>query len=361
MSAVARDGVPARAVALALYPGWVCLPAVAALVALNGPPPLAWQVGPLFASVLLLGLPHGAVDHLVVPRALGGRLTPRLAAAVGGVYAVVGGTYLAGWFLAPAAAFVGFVALTWFHWGQGDVHPVRMLVGGDHLDARPVAVGTLLVRGGMPMLVPLLAFPDQYRRVAGWLVGLFEPDGTAALAALFAPDVRAALAVGFGALVAVTLAAGLAVADDRRAWAVDAGETLLLLGHFATVPPVLAIGVYFCVWHSLRHVVRYLLLNGRARAAFAAGSVGRPLVRFGREAAPLTGLTLVLGAGLYALVPGASTEPRALLGLYLVFIAVLTLPHVLFVSYLDVRDGLWAGGAGGADGTGGAGGTSEAG
>lgn len=346
MSTVAREGVPSWAVALALYPGWGCLLAVAALVAAVGPPPLAWQLGPLFASVLLLGLPHGAVDHLVVPRALGGRLTLRLAVAVGGVYAVIGGAYLAGWFLAPAAAFGFFIALTWLHWGQGDIHPVRELVGGDHLNTRPVAAGTLLVRGGMPMLVPLLAFPDQYRRVAGWLIELFEPDRTAALAVLFAPDVRAALAVGFGTLIAVTLAAGLAIAADRQAWAVDAGETLLLVGFFTTVPPVLAIGVYFCVWHSLRHVVRYLLLDGRSRAAFASGSISGPLARFGRDAAPLTGLSLVLGGGLYALVPGASTEPRTLLGLYLVFIAVLTLPHVLFVSYLDVQDGLWTAGTG---------------
>ena len=37
------------------------------------------------------------------------------------LYALFGGADLALWTIAPAAGFVGFILLTWFHWGQGDL------------------------------------------------------------------------------------------------------------------------------------------------------------------------------------------------------------------------------------------------
>ena len=44
-----------------------------------------------------------------------------------------------------------------------------------YLRTRAQRVLTLLVRGGLPMLVPLLAFPEVYRSTALDLVGLFDP------------------------------------------------------------------------------------------------------------------------------------------------------------------------------------------
>jgi Brp/Blh family beta-carotene 15,15'-monooxygenase len=78
---------------------------------------------------------------------------------VGLLYLVLGGLYLALWFAAPVAAFALFVALTWFHWGGGDLHALSALSRQgwvSHGQTRRAL--TLLVRGGLPMLVPLLAF-----------------------------------------------------------------------------------------------------------------------------------------------------------------------------------------------------------
>jgi len=72
--------------------------------------------------------------------------------------------------------------------------------------------------------------------------------------------------------------------------------------------------------------------------------------RVGRDAAPLTAVALALLAGGYvALTPGAA--PLAALGLYLAFVAVLTLPHTVVVCALDRAQGLWDADAGvGTDG-----------
>ena len=333
---------PARQLlALAVVPSWAAVALTAGAVALLGRPPLGVQFLAVAASLVVFGLPHGAVDHLALPRARGAEPTRRDRAAVGLLYLVLGGAYAVVWLLAPLAGALAFLALTWLHWGQGDVHPLVALVPGDHPDDRTGRVLTAAVRGGLPMLVPLLAFPAWYRRVLGWFVAPFG-GSTAGLAPLFAPWTRLALGTVFAGLTLGALARGYARSGPATAWLVDAGETLALWAFFLTVPPLLAIGVYFCLWHSLRHVGRLLALDEAAATALSAGRPLGALARFGREAAPLTAGALALLGGFSLLVPVPPAAPGEALGLYLAFVAVLTLPHVVVVGLLDREQGLWA-------------------
>ena len=341
LAAIAGQRLDGR-VRLALLPGWITLSLTTVVVTLVGADiPLWVQLTPLVLSVLLLGLPHGAVDHLVAPRARGTGLTARSMATVSVVYALLGGGYALVWFLSPVVAFVFFILLTWLHWGQGDVHPLRELLGGDHVRGPGGTVLTALVRGGAPMLVPLVAFPGEYRRVAEWIVGVVDPGAVGALDPFFTTEARLLVAVVYGSLVVTALGLGWIRASNTRPWRIDAAETGLLVVFFATVPPLLAIGLYFCFWHSLRHIVRFLLLDDRIAASVDDGAVVAPMARFARDAAPLTALSLVFAVALYLLLPGAAADPGSLMGVYLVFIAVLTLPHVAFVSVLDYYDGFW--------------------
>jgi Brp/Blh family beta-carotene 15,15'-monooxygenase len=333
-------------------PAWLVVGLLAAGIAVAGDAAIpTWlQYLPLVASVLVLGLPHGAVDHLAPSRVRGEAPTPRALARVGLLYAVLGGAYAVAWFFAPLAGFVSFIALTWAHWGQGDVHALDAIHGVSHLRTRAQRLATAAVRGGLPMLVPLLAFPGEYRRVAGTIVARFGAT-PGALDPLFAGRTRLALAVGYGGLIVATLALGAIRArraDDRRvaglprSWAVDAGEVALLVAFFATVPPVLAVGVYFCLWHSARHVARLVLVDPRGRAALGEGRVAAALARFGRDAAPLTAASVGLLGGVYLLVPVRPTDLGGLVGLYLVLIAALTLPHVVVVSDMDRVERVWS-------------------
>ncbi|MFC6756306.1 MULTISPECIES: Brp/Blh family beta-carotene 15,15'-dioxygenase [Haloarcula] len=327
---------------LVFVPGWAAL-AVAVVpfvVGLELSPVL--QYVPLVASALLLGLPHGAVDHLAVARTRGRRPDLWAIGRVVALYAVVGGAYAVAWFLAPAAAFALFIVVTWFHWGQGDLYALVALADADHLRSRAQRAGTVVVRGGLPMLVPLLAFPEWYRRVAVTLVGRFAPDAVAALSPAFRPDVRLGLAIAYGAVVVATLSVGYVRASDSAPWRLDAAETLGLVAFFAFVPPVLAIGVYFCLWHSLRHIARLLLVDDAATAELGDGDSTAAFARFARDAAPLTLVSLALLGGLALLVPNPPETVPEWVGLYLVFIAVVTLPHVVVVTIMDGEQRIWA-------------------
>lgn len=323
-----------------LWPSRAVVAVVAVAFSVGFTLPERLRYVPLIASIALVGLPHGAVDHLAIPRARGETPTRRSLVWVGLLYLLVGGAYAGLWFLAPGLSVLVFIGMTWAHWGQGDLWPLLAVTGVDHLRSGIQRLGTMIVRGGPPMLVPLWFFPERYRAIVEAIVGRFGLSG-ATLDPFFSPETRAAVVGGLAALSVLLLVVGLAWTDDPKTWGVDAGETGLLWWFFATVPPVFAIGVYFTVWHSFRHVSRLVATDPEGRAALSEARPFAAFGRFAREAAPLTLLSLVGLLGLYVGVPDPPTDVGEFIGLYLVFIAVLTLPHVVVVTVMDAEQGVW--------------------
>ena len=327
-----------------LWPSWLLAGLLAAAFALGlEAPPLWVQSLPFAASLVFLGLPHGAVDHLAPARLLARKPWPRPMLVVGLVYLILSGLYLALWFASPAAAFVLFIALTWFHWGGGDLYSLLAITRARYLETEGLRLLTLLVRGGLPMLVPLLAFPEVYRSTAQSLIGLFDPGASASLDWAFSPAFGLLAGALFIALVLCTLVLGYRRAraiEDRAAWREDAFETVLLAAYFAFVPPLLAVGLYFCLWHSARFVARLMLLDGAS--PLREGRLVPALRAFLLDAAPLTTVALVMLAGLYLMVPESPEGVPAALALYLVLISALTLPHVAVVLWMDREEGLFA-------------------
>ncbi|WP_245838546.1 Brp/Blh family beta-carotene 15,15'-dioxygenase [Natronoarchaeum philippinense] len=337
---LADDAVRRSLVRTVVVPSWVAVALVlgADIVAPLGSLSLALQLVPLAASLVVLGVPHGAVDHLALPRAAGRRPGWRSLARVGGLYLLVGSAYAAVWVVTPIFAAVSFLVLTWVHWGQGDLYSLVALVDAEHLRSRRQRALAVTVRGGVPMVVPLLAFPGWYRRV---VAAMAAPFGAVEIPAWpFSPAFRSALGIALAVVTIAALADGYRRTGATTGWRIDAGETALLWAYFWTVPPLLSIGVYFCLWHSLRHVGRLAALDPAGAAALSSGASVRALGRVGRDAAPLTVVSLAVLAASYVVVAPGS-EPLSSLGLYLAFIAALTLPHTIVVFALDRRQGLW--------------------
>ncbi len=296
-------------------------------------------------GTLAIGMAHGAVDHLVPLRAADVPLR-RSITVVSVVYAVLGGAVVAAFFRSPVAAFVGFILLTWIHWGQGDV--AALVVGGvEHLPTTAERVLALVVRGGLPMGVPLIAYPGEYRLVAEWIVGLFVVEAGGAAAAVdpvFSAAARIAVAVGMvtATLLAVALGAvRVRQGADRRGWLRDVGEIGVLWSWFLLATPVFAIGVYFALWHALRHVGRLLLIDDGAVRSLSSGSDRDALRRFARDAAPLTLAGFGVVAAVAVVAPAGIVAPGDLLAASLVAIAAMTLPHVVVVAWLDGKQGTW--------------------
>ncbi len=322
--------------------GWVPLLALVGVASAGLDAPPAYRYLPLVASAVLFGMPHGAVDYVALPRARSGRVDVRGVAVVATLYLALGSAYLALWFLAPVVAAVSFILLTWFHWGQGDLYVLRDLFVTGHVDDRVQQALTVVVRGGLPMLVPLVGFPDRYRAVVGTFVEPFGANADAWFVFESAP--RLALGAAFAAVTVLALARGhrrARTGDARRGWRLDAAETGLLWAYFLLVEPILAVGVYFTLWHSVRHIARVVLLEDGSVDALARGRWLAPAGRFALEAAVPTVLALGLVAGLWLAVPRGVDTLAGATGLYLVAIAVLTLPHTAVVVWMDREQKIW--------------------
>jgi Brp/Blh family beta-carotene 15,15'-monooxygenase len=323
-----------------ILPSWAIVAVLTVLFATGLKVSEPVQYAPFVLSLVFFGLPHGAVDHLV-PGRLRGRVTIQSIVGVAVLYATLAAAYLTFWSVAPVAAFGFFILLTWFHWGQGDLYSQIAFLGGQYPAPVSLKVLMVVVRGGLPMLIPLLAFPDVYREVAGSIVSLFS--GSGGLTWVFNPLFRFGTGSVFLTLVLCTFIWSYRSSghNDKTAWTLDAAEVGLLAAYFALVPPILALGLYFCLWHATRHIARLMLLNPRSCAALQKGAFLPALRDFARDAAPLTVVALALLVGFYLLAPGSVQGLTGFLAVYLILISVLTLPHVVVVALMDRRQGLW--------------------
>ncbi len=276
----------------------VGLVAVAATVGALAPAAAA-DAGPALLVVAgLLGLPHGAVDHLALGWVRGrtgparpGVLLAYAAAAVAAAVAALA---------APMPALLLLLTLSVAHFAEGEAAFDR-LRGGAGLVLPATALGTAVVA------LPLVLRPAAARPL---LIAL-DPALPAVLA-----GARLVLIVGTALLVVV----GLLVAM-RAGQRMVATELAVVALAAALGPPLVVFAVWFAGWHAPRHLVRLAALepsgDGRERVRRLARGAAVPTAF---AASGLAGLALVLGG-----LPGA----------VLIVLLALTVPHTAVVARLD--------------------------
>ncbi len=269
---------------------------------------------PLAVAGAVVGVPHGAVDHLVPWWWAGGRHAPRrlLALVVAG-YAAAAGAAAAALLLAPTPALAAALVLSAVHFGRGEVVAWAERAGrpvpGAATDRLPCAAHGLAVVGLLLWRDPATTDP--------WVRSLSPGIADAALASRTAGLV----------VVAVVVAAAVAALLARRR-VQDAAELVLVAAVFAVVPPLAAFGVYFGLWHAVRHTGRLLDL---ARAAGGGDGWGAAARRLARAGALPSAVALAAVAVLWRLgdVAGLQAQVSVLLAL--------TFPHAAVVWALDRR------------------------
>lgn len=263
-------------------------------------PPGAQHVCAL-ATIVVLGVPHGALDGEAA-RAV---LRPRFGRAWFPVFSVpylgLSALVLLSWRWAPGMTLAGFLGASVWHFGTEDAE------NGDGLE--------VLVRGGLPIAMPTLAHPDATAAVFQTVAGAFLPQ---------LPEWLWAAALAWLALAVVWLGQA-ALRRQRRLLAMPG----LLAAMFVVLPPLTAFAIYFVGVHAPAHTAA--LIRSRVRA---------PRVRDDRSAVllalPITALTLLLGAALWPFYGGAA--PHRLLALTIQGLAALTLPHMLLDAGLARRE-----------------------
>ena len=286
--------------------------------------PASWWLVPWVLSLGFFGLPHGAVDHEVLLRLWRPALPPRraLGAVLAGYLAASLLVFL-GWFAVPRLVFVGFIVLTWVHWGLADLWWSWRRESA-YFSSRWHRGVFAAWRGALPMLIPLAVDPGLYRQTAEGVCNLF----------LHQPANFRWLELNAVRLAALGIAVGLGVTDfvlarreARTRW-LNLAEGLALLAFFGLLPALASVGFYFACWHGLRHVRRLMASEGMSWGQFAW------------RATPAT-LGALAMLGLLALLVRPGTDAGRVVGIYLALIAALTVPHAVTVTLMDTRDRLW--------------------
>jgi len=269
----------------ALIVGFVgCALGLAAGVPLSGS--LATSVGCLM--LLVFGLPHGTLDlHRIRDQAQGpvtgliGLLAVYLGLAVA-MFAV--------WRFAPVLALVIFIGVAVVHFSEDWT-----------------GTGSSLLEKGLAL--GLLAAPALLHRAD--LDGVFialtgQTDATAVTDGL-------TLVMPTALVVAVAALGALWSAGQRRRAAAGA----VALTAMIVLPPVIGFALYFCLFHSPRHLGEALSAVARTRRHVWV-----------RIILPITAAAGVIAAALYGLELRADTASRLVAASFMT-LSILTMPHML--------------------------------
>ncbi|MEU0494393.1 Brp/Blh family beta-carotene 15,15'-dioxygenase [Mycobacterium sp. NPDC006124] len=260
------------------------------------------------AAGIVAGVPHGAMDHLVPGLTSRRWQAPARMALVAGVYVVIAAVASVGTLLAPSFGFATFLVVSAWHFGWAETTYVA------ERHDRPVP---RLREGWWDAVthgVVVVALP------------LWSVDGRSAMKPLLPQLVDWVNAIPAQA-VTVAVVSMCTVSTLRQLWrrhVLEAVESVALLTLFLTVPVFAAFGVYFGLWHALRHTTRLM-------DALAPGQPIRLQARsFARSAALPTAAALIVLAILFAY--------RSDVGVVMTGVSVLlalTFPHVVVVAWLD--------------------------
>ncbi len=255
------------------------------------PPMMPLQEWILAAGlIVLLGVPHGALDPLFAQALLQLNSHAAWFGFVAG-YLLLAAVVVALWWCSPLLFLIAFLSVSILHF-SGD------LVEGTTLAER-------LVYGGGVITLPALRHSTELTRLFSQLVG--------ADAAM--PVVAVLQLISLPCLLALFVLVVRGVRRDRFN-----GLEIMAVGLLTWIAtPLLGFAIYFCAMHSARHILRTWQYAGVAPRQMVLVALLPLLAVIGFS---------VLG---WYFLPPSSTDER-MLRLLFVTLAALTLPHMVLVE-----------------------------
>ena len=278
---------------------------------LLGESSMGWQVA-IAVTALAIGIPHGALDHLVtLPKA-----QPKKMAFFIVVYIAVAVVAVIGILQFNTIGFIIVLFMSAIHFGIGDSAFIN------EIDKRSDAERKL----NRWFYIPAAGFTPVF-------ISLVNSASTEALASVNPALINWHQGFDSQILFAVTAFAVLAILvmiiGKRNKEALDL-TLLLLLAHLA--PPLIAFAVYFGCWHAMRHTARLTLSLPRSLENLNQGNL-----RNAFSQAVIPGLPALIGtfvvAGAMALSGRDFSDEFFWMALVVVW--ALTVPHMVVTAKLD--------------------------
>ena len=272
---------------------------------------MGWQIA-LAIFALAIGIPHGALDHLItLPKN-----EPKKMAIFIAIYVAVAIIAVIGILKFNIVGFILVLLMSAVHFGIGDTAFIN------EIDKRSAARAKLLrsiyipSAGFTPVFIPLVnsASTDALAKVnpslINWHQGLDQEILT--------------VVTSFAVISIVVL-----LITRRVREAID---LTLLLALALITPPLIAFAVYFGCWHAMRHTARLTLSLPVTRQNLSEGKLKKAFLNAVIPGLPALVGTLVVAAGL-AISGKDFTDDFFWMALVVVW--ALTVPHMAVTAKLD--------------------------
>ncbi len=264
---------------------------------------MGWQIA-LALIALTIGIPHGAVDHLItIPRTSLVKFWLFIVSYV--LVAVVAALAIFHW---NVIGFQLVALMSALHFGFGDAS--YLAESGEKKMGRIAQTLYALAAGSLPVVIPLVnsksssALQRVHPELVGWAGGAAR-----------------------SLEVTVWILAGAAVLYLIATKSYRFASDLVLLALLALVaPPLVAFAVYFGCWHATRHTARLTLLLPPSTT---------PLMSAFKAGVPALVGTVVVASGIVLFKHQGFDS--ALLWSLLVVIWALTVPHMATTARFDLR------------------------
>ena len=272
------------------------------------------------AAIALVGIPHGAIDHLIAAKVYeqGSSIWDHIRFYGWYLFLMVALSVL--WFFSPAAGFILFMVISVLHFGQSDIEGFFHRFEVDEPHTAWIVSAT--VSRGIAIIGLILSAHDE---VAMSIVGEALPQDST----LFLWMSTQSEAIFWGSLAQFALFMPVFSFIGFQSWSQRVQfivDSIVLIVLFITARPLLSFAIYFAFWHSMGHI-------DEIRTYF--GEKGQPLTvaGFALRALPFTLISFVGLAGLLWIAQAMELGNRLVM-LIFVLISVLTLPHMVVAHSL---------------------------
>ena len=270
-----------------------------------------WQVV-IAVIALAVGIPHGALDHLVtLPKS-----KPSVMALFIALYVLVAILAVIAILKFNVFGFVFVLIMSATHFGIGDAAFINELDRrGGHRVKLPRLVYAVAA-GAVPVLIPLVnsASTDALAQVNPALINWHQG---------FDQEILYGVS-SFAVLAIVTLF----ILRRKR----ESLDLALLLALALIAPPLIAFAVYFGCWHAMRHTARLTLSLESSQRRYKEGNLKKAFL-----AAVIPGLPALIGTFLIAAVFAVIGKDfnDDFFWMALVVVWALTVPHMAVTAKLD--------------------------
>ena len=266
---------------------------------------------------LAIGIPHGAIDHLItIPRDSTRKFVAFI--AIYTLIAIIAALAIAQWNL------IGFqlvLLMSALHFGFGDsAYANETQAAAEKNGYSSLVLSSYAIPAGfLPVVLPLTdkRTLDVLQELNPTLINW---------AGSFTQVLRNST------LIIAAFSILLLVVTRNYSLALDL-VLLSALSYFA--PPLVAFAVYFGLWHAIRHTAR---LVPKLPSAMQRVASGNPLASF--FAAVIPGLYAIIGVfllGIFFVARGTTELSSDFLWIILVIIWALTVPHMATTAKFDLR------------------------